>query len=186
MSTGNEPTVPAADPPGDGPTPGDNRARNNLGRYTRSIATAERDRDAAQLRAQGWTYQRIADHLGYASKSGVIDAIRRALRDVVKGPAEQLLALHMERLETLYEAAVEVIEAEHVVVSHGKVVTMTDPDTNEEKPLRDNGPKLAAIREARQTLDAFWNLTGMKQPTQVAVSGSVRYEVVGVDPADLT
>lgn len=161
-------------------------ARDSKGHYVRTPETAARDAQAAELYTQGHTYQQIADILGYSDRSTARDACRRVLREIIKGPAEKLLALHVERLENLYEAAVEVIEAEHIVVSHGKVVTMVDPETHEEKPLKDNGPKLAAIREARSTLESFRKLMGLDQPTQVSVSGSVRYEVVGVDPEDLT
>ncbi|MFI1728192.1 hypothetical protein ACH40E_02915 [Streptomyces acidicola] len=161
-------------------------ARDARGHYVRTPETAARDARAAELRTQGLTFQQIADELGYTHKQSAADACRRALRDIVKGPAEKLLALHVERLETLYEKALEVLEADHVVVSHGKVVTMADPETGEEKPLKDNGPKLAAIREARATMESFRKLMGLDQPTQVSVSGAVRYEVVGVDPTDLT
>jgi hypothetical protein len=155
-------------------------ARDGRGHYIRTPATAERDARAADLRAQNWTFQRIADELGYGDKTTARDAVRRALTDIVRGPAEKLLAIHMERLETLYEAAMEVMEADHVVVSHGQIIKGEDG-----QPLKDNGPKLAAIREARQTLDAFWNLAGMKKPAKVEHSGGVKYEIVGVDPADL-
>lgn len=155
-------------------------ARSGHGQYIRTPETAARDAQAAELRAQGWTFKRIAEELGYADRSGARLAIRRALTDIVKGPAEKLLAIHMERLETLYEAAMEVMEEDHVVVSHGRIVTGEDG-----QPLKDNGPKLAAIREARSTLDAFWNLAGMKKPAKVEHSGGVTYEVVGVDPEDL-
>jgi hypothetical protein len=160
-------------------------ARDGHGRYIRTPEGAAQDARAAELRAEGWKLPEIAEELGFASKTSAGDAIRRALREIVKGPAEKLLALHVERLETLYEAALEVLEAEHVVVSHGKVVTMLDPDTGEEKTLKDNGPKLAAIREARTTLESFRKLMGLDQPTQVAVSGSVKYEVIGVSSEDL-
>jgi hypothetical protein len=151
------------------------------GQYVRTPETAARDARAAELRAEGWTLQQIADELGYSDKTNAQRGIRRALREIVQGPAEKLLAVHMERLETLYEASIEVLEADHVVVSHGQVVRGDDGE-----PLRDNGPKLAAIREARATLNSFWELTGMKKPAKVEHSGGVKYEVVGVDPADLT
>lgn len=156
-------------------------ARNErTGRYVRSPQTAARDAQAADLRAQGRTYQQIADELGYGDKKTALEAVRRAMRDIVREPAERLLAIHMERLETLYEAALEVLEADHVVVSHGRIIK--DDDGN---PLKDTGPKLAAIREARATLDSFWTLTGMKKPAKVEHSGNVKYEVVGIDPQDL-
>lgn len=155
-------------------------ARSGAGQYVRTPETAKRDAQAAELRAQGRTFQQIAEELGYCDKSTARLAVRRALTDIVKGPAEKLLAIHMERLETLYEAAMDVMEEDHVVVSHGRIVTGEDG-----QPLKDSGPKLAALREARATLDAFWNLAGMKKPAKVEHSGGVTYEVVGVDPEDL-
>jgi hypothetical protein len=162
------------------------RSRDGRGQYIRTPETAQRDAQAANLRAEGRTFQAIANELGYSDKTNARQGVRRALREIVQGPAEKLLALHMERLETLFEEAVEVSERDHVVVSHGKVIMMVDPETGEEKPLIDSGPKLAALREARATLESFRKLTGLDQPTKVNVSGGVRYEVVGVDPEDLT
>lgn len=159
----------------------DQHSRDGNGRYIRTPETAARDAQAAELRAEGWTLQAIADHLGYGDHTAARTAIRRALREIVQGPAEKLLAVHMERLETLYEKALEISEREHVVVSHGKIITGEDG-----RPLKDSGPELAAIREARATLDSFWNLTGMKKPAKVEHSGGVTYEVVGVSPEDLT
>ncbi|CAM5623361.1 helix-turn-helix domain-containing protein [Streptomyces aurantiogriseus] len=161
-------------------------ARDHSGRYVPTITTAEKTARALELHRDGWTYQAIADELGYSHRSNVRKVIRAAVRDVIKGPAEQLLALHMDRLENLYEIAMEVAEADHVVVSHGKVVTMPDPETGEEKPLKDNGPTLAALREARTTLESFRKLVGLDAEQKINVSGGVRYEVVGINPEDLT
>jgi len=156
-------------------------ARDAKGHYIRTTEMATKDARAAELRDQGWTLQRIADELGYSDGRAAQLGIRRAIRDIVQGPAEKLLASHMERLETLYAAAVEILEAEHVVVSHGKIMYGADGT-----PLHDSGPKLAAIREARSTLESFRRLTGLDQPAKVSLSGGVKYEVVGVDPEDLT
>jgi hypothetical protein len=156
-------------------------ARDSKGKYVRTVETAHRDARAAELLAAGWTYKRIAEELGYSCHSSAIDACRRAVRDIVQGPAEKLLALHIDRLEILYAAALEVLEGEHVVVSHGQIIRGDDG-----QPLSDSGPKLAAIREARASLESFRKLTGLDQPAKVNISGGVRYEVVGVDPEDLT
>jgi hypothetical protein len=193
MTTGNEPPVPGPNEGGPDTAPNPNapadphgtRMRDGNHRFARNPATAAIEARAAELRAKGWTYPQIAKELGYGSRGAARDAVQRAVRQVIEGPAEQLIALHLERLETLYEAALEVLEADHVVVSHGKVITMPDPETGEEKPLKDTGPKLAAIREARATLDSFWTLTGMKKPAKVEHSGGVKYELVGVNPEDV-
>lgn len=152
----------------------------HTGRFERTIENAQRDAAAAQLRAEGHTYQQIADQLGWNDKSDARKAVRRALREIVQGPAEKLLALHMERLETLYELALDIAERQHVVVSHGKIIRGDDG-----QPLIDSGPELAALREARSTLESFWTLTGIKKPAKVEHSGGVTYEVIGVDPKDV-
>lgn len=180
MTTGNEPPVPA--PHQGGPDTAPNtvadphnlRMRDGRNRFTRNPAQAELDAQAAQLRAQGWTYQRIADHLGYKGKNTAMAAVRRAIRDACAGPAEELIALHMERIETLYERAFEIAERQHVVVSHGQIIRGDDG-----QPLRDSGPELAALREARAALESFWKLTGIAKPTKVEHTG-VRYEIVGL------
>jgi hypothetical protein len=161
-------------------------ARATTGQYVRTPETAARDAQAAELRAQGLTYQKIADELGFGHKDSARLAVRRALRDIVKGPAEQLLKLEADRLDTLYEEALEVLQRDHVTVSHGKVITVADPDTGEEKPLLDDGPKLAAIDRLVKIRESYRKLFGLDQPAKVQLSGGVRYEVVGVDPEDLT
>jgi hypothetical protein len=168
-ATGNPPGNPQQD------------KRDGRGRYHRTLATAERDRQAAELFDQGWTYQAIADELGWDHKSSAIRAVRRAVREVVQEAGEAVLRTHINRLEYLYNAAVEILEGEHVVVSHGRIVYDEDG-----QPLHDSGPKLAAIREARASLESFRKLTGLDQPSKVNLSGGVTYEVVGVTPEDLT
>jgi hypothetical protein len=160
-------------------------ARDGHGHYIRTPETAARDARAAELRAEGWKLQDIAAELGYASKTSAIYAIRRVLREMVTGPGEKLVAYEAERLDTLYEAALEVLLRDHVTVSHGKVITMVDPETQEEKPLLDDGPKLAAIDRLVKVRESYRRLLGLDAEKKIAVSGSVKYEVVGVDVEDL-
>lgn len=158
----------------------DQDSRNPQGRYIRTTNMAKRDARAATLRDAGWSFQAIADELGYGHRSEARQGVRRALREIVKGPATELLNLYLDRLEDLYLRAAEIMEADHVVVSHGKIVRDDDG-----KPLIDHGPTLAAIREARESLISTRKMVGLDQPAKVNLSGGVRYEVVGVDPADL-
>lgn len=144
--------------------PNQHARSSGTGQYVRTPETAARDARAAELRAEGRTLQQIADELGYSDKTNAQRGIRRALRDIVEGPAEKLLSIHMERLETLYDAAINVLETDHVVVSHGQIVR-----DDEGQPLVDSAPKLAAIREARQSLESFRKLLGMDAPSRVSV-----------------
>ena len=135
--------------------------RDGRGRFTRSLDTAERDAEAARLHAKGWGYKAIGDELGM-NKWNAIQAVRRAVREVVHEAGTEVLKLHATRLEYAYAKAVEIAESDHVVVSHGKIIYGEDGE-----PLRDHGPVLAALREARQTLETFQTLMGLKQPVKI-------------------
>lgn len=177
-----------ADPPPDTPTPQRGRARNARGNFVRSIETARRDAAAADYLANnpGTTYRELAELFGYSDKSMARKGVLAAKADVARPAVTRLIQAESAQLDDLYLMAMEVIEANHVTVSHGKVVTLRDPATGEETPLTDHGPKLTAIQTALRIRESYRKLHGLDQPAQVAVSGAVRYEVVGVDPADLT
>lgn len=178
METGNEPPVPAE--PQLPRTPGQVRSR---GRFITTIDHDELAARAARLRADHpeMTYQQIAEAVGYSHKSEAWRAVQKCRQAVIQKAGAELISAEAAQLDDLFVAALEVLERDHVLVSHGKVVYGADG-----KPLLDDGPKLAAIREMRQIRESYRKLHGLDQPTQVAVSGAVRYEVVGVDPADLT
>ncbi|MCM8555353.1 hypothetical protein [Streptomyces sp. STCH 565 A] len=188
MTTGNEPPVPADPPPDIPAVHGLDRPRNARGNFVRSIDTVRRDAAAADYLATnpGTTYRELAELFGYADKSMARKGVLAAKADVARPAVTKLIRTESAQLDDLYLMATEVIEANHVVVSHGKVVTMRDPESGEEKPLTDHGPKLQAIQTALRIRESYRKLHGLDQPAQVAVSGTVKYEVVGVDPADLS
>lgn len=138
--------------------------RGGRGRFVRSPDTAIRDGEAARLRAQGLTLQQIADRLGFASPGGVHDAIKRALAAAPAAGAEELRARSLARLNLQYETAQEIAEREHLVVSHGRVVT-----TDDGEPLRDSGPELAALDRMIRIDAEVRKLFGLDAPTRVSV-----------------
>ncbi|MFE2311661.1 hypothetical protein ACFXC8_00420 [Streptomyces sp. NPDC059441] len=168
MVTGNKPPVPAEPEPQQpaGRTTGDSqfRGRDGQNRFVRTPAGAARDAKAAQLRADGWTLTAIAEELGYYDRSTARRAILGALREVVRGPAENLVATEAARLDALYEEALEVLLRDHVTVSHGKVIK--DDDGN---PLIDDGPKLAAIDRLVKVRESYRKLLGLDAPSRVSV-----------------
>jgi hypothetical protein len=176
MDTGNEPPVPAE------PTTPPGRARNR-GRFDHEPAATARAAAAARLKAENptLTYQQVADAVGYSNKGDAWRAVQRCREAVIKSAGAELVASEAQQLDDLFVAALEVLERDHAVVSHGRVVTGDDG-----QPLIDDGPKLAAIREMRQIRESYRKLYGLDAEQKVSVAGSVRYEVVGVDPADLT
>ncbi|MDX2697241.1 hypothetical protein [Streptomyces ipomoeae] len=132
-------------------------ARNGKGKYIRTPKTAERDARAARLRAQGFTYQQIADELGYGDRSTARDAVYRSLDGITREPGEELLKVELERLDNqlvrlneLEAAAQKVLAARHITVNNGHVIT--HPDTGE--PMEDDGPVLHAIDRLVKIEDA--------------------------------
>ncbi|MFI1889826.1 hypothetical protein [Streptomyces jumonjinensis] len=160
--------------------------RDGKGRWIPTHASIERDARAADLRSQGRTYQQIADELGFFSKKEAWTACRRAKDYVLRAPAERLVAAESEELDDLYAMALDILDHHHVTVSHGKVVTWINPATGVEEPLPDDGPKLQALQVALRIRKSYRELHGLDAEKKLNVSGGVRYEVVGIDPADLT
>ena len=136
--------------------------RDGRGRYTRTIERAEQDAQAARLRAQHWTYKAIAEHLGYACHTGAREAVRRALRDACVGPAQELVEMEAARLEAMYDEVLDILQADHIMVSHGKVVY--DAAGN---PLPDYDIKLRAVDRALRARESFRKLFGLDQPAKV-------------------
>ncbi|MGY6019582.1 hypothetical protein [Streptomyces spinosirectus] len=161
--------------------------RNSRGAFTPTQAEAEKAAAAARLKADNprMTFQEIADAVGYSNKGDAWRAVDRCRKAVLEEAGAELIASEAALLDDQFVAAMEILEHDHVTVSHGKVITMTDEDGNE-KPLLDDGPKLAALREMRAIRESYRRLYGLDDAIKVDVSGAVKYEVVGVDPADLT
>ncbi|WP_037870695.1 hypothetical protein [Streptomyces sp. SPB074] len=164
----------------DAETPEGAGPRGANGRFIRTPEGAARDARAARLRAQGRSFQQIADELGLKSKSCAHEAVGRALHSIVADDAEALRQREAARLDALTEEALAVLERTHYAHSHGRLVLGEDG-----KPLLDDGPKLAALRELRAIRESYRRLHGLDSPAKVEMGGELRYEVVGIDPADL-
>ena len=158
------------DTPADDPHAAQRRPRHPVtGRFTRDMKTVRRDAQAADLFADGLNYQQIADELGYAHRSDAMKAIKRARDDVARPAVTKLIQAESEELDILYTEACAILQRNHVTVSHGKVITIRNPETGAEEPLLDDMPKLQAIRVALDVRKAYEDLLGLKQPSRVSV-----------------
>ncbi len=157
----------------------DQKARTAKGKYCRTLAGAERDAEAARLFDSGLNYREIGERLGI-DRSSALRAVQRAIRAVVQDAGEAVIRTQVNRLEYLYEKAVEIAETDHIVVSHGRIIYGDDG-----QPLRDHGPVLAALREARAGIESLNRMLGLNKPDKVEHSGAVKYELVGVEPTDV-
>lgn len=60
---------------------------------------------AVQLRAEGKTYQEIADILGYADHTGARKAVLSGLASIKQEPAQELRDIELARLDALWQKA---------------------------------------------------------------------------------
>jgi hypothetical protein len=147
----------------------------------RRAEVAARRAKAVALRSQGQTWQAIADALGYADRAAAHKDVTRALdanRAELAETTEHHRALALERLDALSRATVTVLERLHVVVSHGRIIRDDDG-----KPLRDDGPELAAVARLIDIEQRRARLLGLDAPQRLdaTTAGTVRYEIVGTD-----
>jgi hypothetical protein len=81
-----------------------------MGNETNRRATAaEKAKQALELRRAGWSYDDIAEEVGYANRSVAYKAVKRAIAAITRESATELLELELTRLDDmfsgLYEAA---------------------------------------------------------------------------------
>lgn len=170
------------------------------GDFERSIDTAERDAEAARMRARSRTYQEIGDTLG-VSRQAAHQMVKRALAAVLEEPAEELRQVELAKLDVLERAVTAVLEREHLMVSHGRIVSrrtdqieqrdgqdVTDIDGNPVyiwEELKDDSPVLAAADRLVKISESRRKLMGLDSPVKLAVSGIMRYELDGVNTEDV-
>jgi hypothetical protein len=119
------------------------------------------------LRAEGWTYERIAGELHFSHRDVARRAVERALAVAVREPADELRQIELIRLDSLWLQAMAVLQAKHVTVSNGRVVTI---DRNGEKvPVVDDAPVLQAIDRLLKIMERRAKLLGLDAPAKVEV-----------------
>lgn len=141
--------------------------RDGKGRYVRRVDTAARDAEAVKLRADGHTYQAIAERLGYNDRSDARKAIERMITSTVREPADEIRQLELIRLDSLWMQAMQVLTAAHVTVSNGRVVTIEQD--GEPVPVADDAPVLQAIDRLLKIMERRSKLLGLDAPAKVEV-----------------
>ena len=160
-------------------------SRNRKGKFTRTTAERKRDYRAAELHGQGWSYQRIADELGFASRGHAHNAVMRAYADMPTEEAQQARQADLDRIDRLIEQAWKVMLTPHLTVNNGKVIrhfvgVERDEDGIERldmggKPIPvyedvlDDGPRLAAVVAIKGLLERRARIFGYDAPAKSRV-----------------
>jgi hypothetical protein len=171
------------EPTNSGPPPPAPDARDSRGRHVRSLEQA-RDAWAAREVGKGRSYRAVAADLDI-SVSSCHEAVRRAYKDIAEPLAGPARAAELATLYAARDAALEVMGRGHITVSNGKVITIQGDD-GREVPLDDDGPILQAAQTVARISATIHDLMGWKAASKVQLSGEVTYQLVGVDPANLT
>lgn len=148
------------------------RGRN--GRFMTAIETAQRDAEAARLRARGLTLRQIADQMGWADPSSAADAVSRAYAAVRREAGDEALKLALDKLDFMYATALKVLETRHYTVSDGRLVYLKEGSP----PLDDDAPVLHALDRLLRIEDRRAKLLGTDAPVKS------RVEVTNIDSVD--
>lgn len=125
----------------------------------------------------------IAERLDI-SQQRVSQIIAQERRNLTNGDRQALIEREIAFLDHLRQMAMQVAEGKAVPVTAGKDGDILyDPEDN--AVVRDHSGRLAAIARAQATSQDLRRLLGLDQPVKTEVTGGVRYEIVGVDPADI-
>lgn len=160
-------------------------ARTPQSRPNRAEA-AEKRAEAYRLKLRGLSDRAIAAELG-VSHTTIQNWTKQEADAVVLPLAEELRKVQLERLGEMRQAALQVLEREHVTVSHGRVVREGQPvlDFDDEgnqiaviapgqgEPILDDGPVLAAIDRLLKIEERIAKLLGLDAPTRAEVEARV-------------
>lgn len=122
-----------------------------------------RDASAARYRAEGWTYNRIANELGFANPGGAHKAVQRALKASVRDANDTAVHLELNALDEMAREVWAVLQRNHVVVSQGRVVELDGV------PIPDDAPVLAATDRLLKIQERRAKLLGLDMPTRSKV-----------------
>jgi hypothetical protein len=151
-----------------------------------SARRAEETRWCLEQRLKSRSYPEIArasatEFGRKLSQTAVFRRVQDGIEGLVKEPAEQVRAMELARLDEMESAVRQVRDKRHVHVSGGKIVLGSDGE-----PLIDDGPVLSATDRLLKIHERRARLWGIDAPVQGQTEMTVRYEVVGVNIAQLT
>lgn len=152
-------------------------------------AKAERARRIArvgELRDAGLPFYKIAEQLGISTATAWRDGEEwynqlRAGDPDIQSAAKEAIWGQLARIKAERDAVAEVLTARHVTISNGIMVCNEDGE-----PILDDSPVLAAVATMVKLDDQEAKLLGIYAEKKVSLSGGLRYELVGIDPADLS
>ena len=126
----------------------------------------DRRAEVVRLRAQGLTWDQVAERTGYANGSSALKAWRAAIKQVPDLAVKEIRAAERERLSEM-DAVLADIVAHPPAKTTAIGKTVIDPDTGE--TVRDMTAVIAAVRERRQVGESLRRLVSADAPPAAPV-----------------
>lgn len=159
--------------------------RSDPAAVAKSEQAKQRQAKAVRMRTEGYTWQQIADELGWSNPGNAHRAVASYFANYPVPDADELRQQENEKLDDLERAVRAVLQREHVVIQHGKVVGrfmgwMTDDDGqvitgNDGKPVAkleeivDDEPILKAVAQLLRIAERRAKLNGIDRPIVVRI-----------------
>jgi transcriptional regulator with XRE-family HTH domain len=127
--------------------------------------------------------ERIADDLGITPQrvSQIIAEVRASVPAVDK---QQMIASSLELIAHVKDQALELVEMAGAPIFVGKDGSIAYDEKG--NVVRDYSMRINALKTALAADDVMAKRLGLDAATKTEVSGSVRYEIAGVDLSDLS
>lgn len=123
--------------------------------------TAERDNTIWQLKLQGYTLRQIGTRVGL-SHEAVRLILERHRAELIYPKVEEERQIELERLDEMLHRAWGILDREHALVSHGRLIADDDG-----VPLPDTAPVLAAMDRVLRISERRSKLLGLDAATKV-------------------
>ena len=138
------------------------------------VLIAERRTRVLAMRVQQRPYAEIAAELGVSEEVARKDYERavETRRTDLDANRDAAVAIETAKLDALEQAAWKVLKARHITVQHGKIVRDED-----DKPIEDDAPVLAAIDRLVKIAERRSRLKGYDAPTKVEVDDARRAQI---------
>ena len=151
--------------------------RNGNGAFIRTEEQARKDHEAAAMQSKSMTLKQIGEHFGVTFQAAAL-MIQRAIADIPRGSTIELVAVELDKLDSIERECLAIMQRPHpVVAASGRIVTRVVEIGGKLQgvELVDDSITLAAMDRLLKVSTQRARLLGLNAPT------NVRLEVVNYD-----